>query len=852
MKKKKLQPRLGLLLASLLLVNAGLVKAQTQFIREYTLNYRSGGLNMNQQTIDKDASGYIFGGAIYQGTVADPYGVTHDIFDPLINKVNEDGSLSGFTKKYSITAPSGGYASFGAVGVKRIYSKMGLSCDGYLLSGEMDLSGSFNTEKHGGLIKTDLAGNVVWAKRLTYTGYYGHKVPFTIQHVEQVSNGKLIVVGYFHYGDKSKFEQEGVVMRINPVNGTIEWRKEFNSPEYLQNDMIPAGLIEANPGEYFIYGYGNVGRTAFVLKITDGALTPSSFLLKSIQALGSTIPTGIEYVDGDLILVGNLDGTMWDNSPVFALRVDENLSEVKDLAGVLNKSNVYFGQHSDPDMVLASDVLINNDRIVLSTLRNTSTDPNFIFGIPMNMTLSPSGNIIDIKEGNVDVFYKSAVTMFNAMDSYVTGDKRVFSPYHYRLTSRSTDGKTCDDVNMTTGKYQVNASIRDASVNFIQPSFEYENISVTVSDPSITAYSICEDCDVSSAGLAIATSTGESSFCEGGSINLFAPTGFVSYNWFHDGEAFGSGSSVSITEGGNYSVMCYDVNGCEVEVSIYILEYERCKVNFTFPHKSYCSLDLPSSSWVGWFSDPLENCNGAYSYAWTFDGDPVSGHMTIGDHATEFIGPGMYEVTITTPCGVETFSQLVVDDLVIEVNHSYALPGFDNYIAGNAAFKMINFSTAFDEYQWDVVNLTTAATWSTTTPGPTYMYVPYTPGSGEVLEVTLTLTDVAACKIYKNTITWSDGPGLIQKSTLLSQQGKKHQTSMYPNPVNESLHIRLASHDEEKVQIEIKDLGGKVVYRYTGNQDQYLIETSDFSEGIYIVTVQSRAGIFNEKFVVQH
>lgn len=822
--------------------------AQTKFIREYTLNLRSGGEALDKQALDKTDAGYVIGGPIFAGYYA--YGsMDEPVFDPALIVVNEDGSLTTVQKRYTIAATAGTYKSFYAAGIKHIRQYGTEHNDGYLFHGQMRRDDITGKQEYGALIKTNMAGNVVWAKELTMTNFYGLEKPVEIRHVEQIASGKIIVLGSFNYDDAGKSAFKTVVMRIDPATGTMEWQRVLSSFGDLKGDMVPKGMIEDTPGEYYIFGHGAIGKATYVLHILDGVFAPITYEAAYFSTPGYTQATDMDMVDDELILVGEIEEGLWDHNPVFALRLEKSLNSISDLAGNSDKASLYFGTNDDPEFLYASNILINNERLVLSGYRHDGEFGPGTYGTPFNMTLSPSGEIIDLREADEVFWMKKAPTMFNATDSYVTGDKRLSGYNHYRLTSRATDGSTCIDVNINTTKNQADVSLREAPLQFVGPDLSYEDMNVVSSEYPVTAFNLCEGCTttLSEDMPPITTSTGEASFCTGSSIDLYAPLGFGPYSWFHDGEPFGTGGTISITEGGTYSVMCYDEEGCEVEVIIEILEYEFCEIEESFPEKTYCSLELPTSSWVGWFADPLEGCNGSYSYSWTLDGGAVPG-MMFGDHATPFVGPGTYTVTVTTPCGPQVFSQTVTDDLTIVPGAAEALPKFYDYIGPNVWFEMANYSAAFDYYQWDLENLTTMTSYSFGGPSPFYGAALYAPNSGETLSVTLSLTDIAACTIYKNNITYIDGPGKRGERTLPAESAA---INVYPNPSNGRVTFDLPEADTP-FDVKVVNVAGVVVFTADAEVGKVMLDLSDQPSGVYTLLISSSTELRLQKIIIQH
>ena len=141
----------------------------------------------------------------------------------------------------------------------------------------------------------------------------------------------------------------------------------------------------------------------------------------------------------------------------------------------------------------------------------------------------------------------------------------------------------------------------------------------------------------------ILTVSGETSICPGESVDLAVEGEFASYSWSNGS----TGSSVMITESGNYSVTAYDSDGCaavSTVVSVVVIASEAPVVS-ALGELSFCeggSVDLVSESLGDW--------------SWS------NGSETQSIAVTE---SGTYFLTVTDICGnanpSEEFVVLVLD-----------------------------------------------------------------------------------------------------------------------------------------------------------------------------------------------
>lgn len=127
---------------------------------------------------------------------------------------------------------------------------------------------------------------------------------------------------------------------------------------------------------------------------------------------------------------------------------------------------------------------------------------------------------------------------------------------------------------------------------------------------------------------------GETEFCEGGSVDLDAGSGYSEYLWTN-GETT---QRINVTQSGEYSVTVTDANGCtgisDESVSITV---------WPLPPVPVITLD-----------DPDLVCSDAYSYQWYLDGQPIPGAVNKRYTPQQ---TGEYHVVITDEHGCSSVSE---------------------------------------------------------------------------------------------------------------------------------------------------------------------------------------------------
>lgn len=71
---------------------------------------------------------------------------------------------------------------------------------------------------------------------------------------------------------------------------------------------------------------------------------------------------------------------------------------------------------------------------------------------------------------------------------------------------------------------------------------------------------------------------------------------------------------------------------------------------------------------------------------------------------------------------------------------------------------------------------------------------------------------------------------------------------LFPNPVNDEVHIELPD-NEEDFEIKLTDANGKLVWSIKGRLKHQLLDMSNFDDGIYFIQVESTTGTYMERIV---
>lgn len=798
--------------------------AQTQSVRDYKLNLypfgNSPDLEQLTQHFDQNGSHYIFGGGMRYGSES----------DPALVRIHPDGSIANIHKRYSMPSSKEYNVHVTSLNTGTIKDRAG-----YLLSGT---TGN-NDGKYTFFIKTNLDGNPVWSRKLHLADQYQNTLRhIQIVEVRQVANQKIIVVGRLPFGN-SGFDGNVnlAVLQLDASNGNLDWYRVYDSPD-LGNDMRAFGFIEEEPGRYLIFGYSRYSTRAFILSLNSGLFGPLSSNLKIISHPGpKTSIKAMGIQGGDLIVAGTVSPNTFNTlHGTFVFRINPGLTSTSALDGTPGNSNVYLTSNYQS---LTDITVLNDSRIMLTGNRNPVIDKK-----PFACLLNPNGSILNLRYGMEDAYESTSINCFSESNKFVALDN--LRNKSLRVTTFDILGNTCAAIPGGTSVIQIPVKINNSELTIWTPSREYIGFTPPAIDISVPVDEICEGCLNTTPLAPITTTSGQTTFCTGGGLTLITPFStipFTSCQWFWNGNPIGSGNTINITNGGNYSVICTDADGCVKEQFISITEYTGCNNvdNILNPNIFYCSIGDNIPSTIGWHTDPLAACNGPHSFSWTYNGQPVAGYQN-----TPFVGPGVYNVVVTTPCTSISFSLTATDQLQAYINHSYATTTLTVQASNFVTFGRLNSFPAMNLYEWTVTNLTTGA--PPFTGSGTTITIPYL-NCGEVLAVNLKVTDVANCKTYQNLITWTDNCKRPSLGETVNESS--NEILLVPNPTRGSFSVELDSFYEQ-TQIEVWNTMGERIFAesdlHSAHQE---FDLSGYAKGLYFVRILKGGNTFVKKLVLQ-
>ena len=178
--------------------------------------------------------------------------------------------------------------------------------------------------------------------------------------------------------------------------------------------------------------------------------------------------------------------------------------------------------------------------------------------------------------------------------------------------------------------------------------------------------------------------SGSLTFCDGGSIDLSATSGFTNYIWTTP-EGNETGINIEAGDAGDYSVTAIDVNGCpSVSESVTVSVIDALPIS-TSPEES---LSICPSEQV-----QLDAEAGFTNYVWTTPAGSLSGQTVQVDQA------GDYSVSAIDMNGCTSESDVVVISIANTVSLSISPSGPIDLCPGSTV--TLNVATGFTDYQWN-------------------------------------------------------------------------------------------------------------------------------------------------------
>ena len=309
------------------------------------------------------------------------------------------------------------------------------------------------------------------------------------------------------------------------------------------------------------------------------------------------------------------------------------------------------------------------------------------------------------------------------------------------------------------------------------------------------------------------------SFCGSGTLNAQDTSANVTYEWILNGNVIKTGTSVSVSESGTYTLKASQPS-CESSVTIAVtITTAPANVALTADKTAICSDSetiLSATTGTG------------FTYKWFRNNTAISN--TSATLSTSELGNYKVEITTAEGCKVTTseteITRLQVNQAILRVNTE---SGRDKTID-------VTSQDAIESVKWfkDGVEIPAFANQNLITPTETGNYkakVVYETGcSFETAEKTFTVGGIT---------------GIEEESAKIF--------TIYPNPNNGSFKVEFATTTNQKTTLTLVDALGRIIHsqEIVMNEKSLAISLPKISAGVYVVQIISEGKVYTKQLIIQ-
>lgn len=325
--------------------------------------------------------------------------------------------------------------------------------------------------------------------------------------------------------------------------------------------------------------------------------------------------------------------------------------------------------------------------------------------------------------------------------------------------------------------------------------------------------------------------------------------------WFLDGMGIFAppgATSIDVSSEGTYTVTTTDIYGCvyNESINVAVIDCDACGFIASFNFSiTGCTVDF--TSFIGTeIGDPPPTIIG---YLWVFGDGSTSTEMNPSHF---YPSPGSHTVTLfiygLTPngdCCVVQKTKTVVTTIGC-MPTCFVSASFVETDNGDGSFTFNSTSstngfTSIVGYEWTINGFVVSneASFSQSF------------NKGIVCLTVYGLTELGECCTQTVCVnyTGNKNKSLNSGENELKTDAKPSGMHVYPNPANSDLKIELALEESQSATVTILDATGKEVYSAVSAQTSFLIETTEFSEGLYFVSVFVEGEkVDTKKVIVKH
>ncbi len=720
--------------------------------------------------------------------------------------------------------------------------------------------------------KLDANGDFVWAKNI-------EQVPTSPQGVCNPSAicldgaGNVLITGWYlgiidvDPSSSATFTLAGIntaasttarnafVLKLNAATGNFIWAKGFDG-NYgsASSDFFPTGIAVDNANNVFTTGYVNNNTVDFDPS-TSGTYTVSfsssvyeSYVTK-LDASGNFVwankyGNNTQHLTNNAIALdaagnvyfggkfgGNVDFDA--SAATFTLSStgisDMNVTKLNNAGGFIWSKKIGIASQSNYVTALTVD---NFGSILLAGYEGTASQKI--------IKLSPLGNVIWTSSYNFCTI--NAITTDAIGNVYSTGDFNN-SNSNFGSTSVLLSPNGLKDVfisKLDSGGNAIYALKVGSTSNDIGRGIAVTNsygVYVTGEfngtadfNPTAGTYTMANTYGVSTFVLKLTSpctasiSVNSGTICSGQSFT-FTPSGANSYT-------YSTGSSVftPTASGLNYTVTGTTSGGCVGTAisNVSVLTSPTITSVSNSGNNNICSGNSVSLYLSGWSGPTLT------SYTWSTGGN--TSNITVTPTVTT-----VYSVVVTNTLGCTSsplsFTQTVLPAPSVTVTSSAPV----SLCAGQSATITIT-GTAPTSFTGNVNNTTPEIPGGA--PSLSGFYV-ITPTVTTYQQIKVNQSGTCTKTFYYNQVVVDCGP------VGINEIDNNNTISIYPNPANDFMTISLVAESADATTIYIVNAIGEIVLAEKAMSSNTTLNTSNLTNGIYFIKVESKNGSAIKKFIKQ-